>query len=91
MRGIFSYFGRNMLEETYESAIGQHLLDNPDCEKLYNDDMFQMIGRARSSFHLDLAVLESIYILTKKPPLCRRNHSFSLLDTSVNFCIGTQY
>ena len=56
--------------KTSDSAIGQHLLDNPDCEKLYNDDMFRIIGRARSSFHL--AVLESIYIKTKKPPLCRQ-------------------
>ena len=56
--------------KTSDSAIGQHLLDNPDCAKLYNDDMFRIIGRARSSFHL--AVLESIYIKTKKPPLCRQ-------------------
>ena len=53
--------------KTSDSAIGQHLLDNPDCAKLYNDDMFRIIGRARSSFHL--AVLESIYIQMKKPPL----------------------
>ena len=46
--------------KTSDSAIGQHLLDNPDCAKLYNDDMFRIIGRARSSFNL--AVLESIYI-----------------------------
>ena len=50
--------------KTSDSAIGQHLLDNPDWEKLYNDDMFRIIGRGRSSFHL--AVLESIYIKTKK-------------------------
>ena len=56
--------------KTSEFAIGQHLLDNPDCAKLNNDDMFRIIGRARSSFHL--AVLESIYIQTKKPPLYRQ-------------------
>ena len=60
---------RNTVKSS-DSAIGQHLLDNPDCAKLYNDDMFRIIGRARSSFHL--AVLESIYIQTKKPPLCRQ-------------------
>ena len=36
--------------KTSDSAIGQHLLDNPDCVKVDNDDMFQLIGRARSSF-----------------------------------------
>ena len=45
-------------------------LDNDYPENVYNDDMFRIIGRARSSFHL--AVLESIYIQTKKPPLCRQ-------------------
>ena len=64
-----SFRSRNTVK-TSDSAIGQHLLDNPDCAKLYNDDMFRIIGRARSSFHL--AVLESIYIQTKKPPLCRQ-------------------
>ena len=44
--------------KTSDSAIGQRLLDNPDCTKLSNDDISQLIGRAWSSFHL--AVLESI-------------------------------
>ena len=56
--------------KTIDSAIGQHLLDNPDCAKLYYDDIFRIIGRARSSFHL--AVSESIYFQTKKPSLCRQ-------------------
>ena len=60
---------RNIVKNS-DSAIGQHLLDNPDCAKLYNDDMFRIIGRARLPFHL--AVFESIYIQTKKPPLCRQ-------------------
>ena len=56
--------------KTCDSAIGQHLLENPDCAKYYNGDLFRIIGKARSSFHL--AVLESIYISTKKPLLCRQ-------------------
>ena len=56
--------------KTCDSAIGQHLLENPDCAKNYNCDMFRIIGKARSSFHL--AVLESVYISTKKPLLCRQ-------------------
>ena len=51
--------------KTCDSAIGKHLLENPDCAKNYNGDMFRIIGKARSSFHL--AVLESIYISTKQP------------------------
>ena len=48
-----------------ESAIGQHLIANPECAKTYTDDNFRIIGQAKSSFHL--GVLESAYIETKKP------------------------
>ena len=52
------------------SAIGQHLITNPECAKTYTDDNFQIIGQARSSFHLD--VLESVYIKTQNSVLCRQ-------------------
>ena len=53
-----------------ESAIGQHLIANPECAKTYTDDNFRIIGQARSSFHL--SVLESVYIKTQNPALCRQ-------------------
>ena len=53
-----------------DSAIGHHLLENPECAKMYNDDKFRIIGQARSSFHL--GVLESVYIKTQNPVLCRQ-------------------
>ena len=53
-----------------ESAVGQHLIANPDCAKTYTDDNFRIIGQARSSFHL--SVLESVYIKTQSPVLCRQ-------------------
>ena len=34
---------------TCDSAIRQILLENPDCAKNYNGDMFRTIGKARSS------------------------------------------
>ena len=37
-----------------ESAIGQHILANPECAKTYTDDNFRIIGQARSPFHLSL-------------------------------------
>ena len=45
-----------------ESAIGQHLITNPECTKTYTDDNFRIIGQTRSSFHL--GVFESFYIKT---------------------------
>ncbi len=43
----------------HDSAIGQHLLDNPECAKAYSENCFRIIGRARSTFHL--AILESVH------------------------------
>ena len=60
-----------------ESVIGQHLLTNPECAKTYIDDNFRIIGQARSSFHL--SVLESVYIKTQNPVLCKqKDFIFSL-------------
>ena len=60
-----------------ESAIGQHLLTNPECAKTYTDDNFRIIGQARSSFHL--SVLESVYIKTQNLALCKqKDFIFSL-------------
>ena len=53
-----------------ESVIGQHLIANPECAKTYTDDNFWIIGQAGSSFHL--SVLESVYIKTQNPVLCRQ-------------------
>ena len=52
-----------------DSAIG-HLITNPDCAKTYTNDNFRIIGQARSSFHL--GVLESVYIKTQNPVLCKQ-------------------
>ena len=41
-----------------------------ECAKTYTDDNFRIIGQARSSFHL--GVLESVYIKTRNPVLCRQ-------------------
>ena len=52
-----------------DSAIGQHLITNPECAKTYTDDKFRISGQARSSFHL--GGLESVYIKTQSPVLCK--------------------
>ena len=61
-----------------ESAIGQHLLTNPECAKTYTDDRFRIIGQARSSFHL--SVLESVYIKTQNPVLCKQKYFIFSLE-----------
>ena len=42
-----------------DSAIGQHLLENKECAKHFNDAQFSILATARSSFHL--SVLEATY------------------------------
>ena len=63
-----------------DSAIGQHLITNPECAKTYTDDNFRIIGQATSSFHL--SVLKTVYINTQNPVLCKQKSPFSHLDSS---------
>ena len=62
-----------------ESAIGQHLIANPECAKTYTNDNFRITGQARSSFHL--SVLKSVYIKTQNPVLCRQKRVCFLIRT----------
>ena len=55
-------------------AIGQHLLENKECAKHFNDAQFFVLATARSSFHL--SVLEATYINALQPILCRKRNSF---------------
>ena len=55
---------------SYKSAIGQHLIANPEWAKAYTEDNFWITGKSGSSFHL--SVLESVYIKTKNPVLYRQ-------------------
>ena len=50
------------------SAIGLHLMQNPECATQYSNDQFSILAKAKSMFHL--SVLESTYIKIRKPILC---------------------
>ena len=52
------------------TAIGEHLISNPECAKHFHDGQFKVIARGRTPYHL--SVLESIYISTKKPVFCKQ-------------------
>ena len=55
-------------EKIPSSAIGRHLRDNDDCRIHFNNDRFSILGFGRNDFHL--AVLESLFIIEKRPILC---------------------
>ena len=61
-------------------AIGQHLLENEECAKHYNDAQFSISATARSSFHLSL--LEATYINSLQPILCRQKEFVYSLQIS---------
>jgi hypothetical protein len=54
----------------YFTAIGSHLLSNPECAQHYTDERFKILARGRNQFHLK--VLESLFIQTMKPELCKQ-------------------
>ena len=52
------------------SAIGQHLVENPEFGRSFTDDKFSILSRARSDFHL--SILHAVYTLSLKPPMCKQ-------------------
>ena len=74
-----------------DSAIGQHLLENEECAKHYNDAQFSYLATARSSFHL--SVLEATYINSLQPSLCRQKefvYSLQISDCNCNYILFTK-
>ena len=52
------------------SAIGQHLINNSDCAKNYDDSRFSILAFARN--FSQLKTLEAIFITSRKPILCKQ-------------------
>ena len=57
-------------QHSEQSAIAEHLLNNPQCGKEYNREKFSIIGHGRSLFHLQ--ILEALNISTEMPVLCKQ-------------------
>ena len=58
-------------------SIGQHLIASIECTKTYTGYNFWIIGQARLSFHS--SILESVYLKTQNPVLCRQKKFVSSL------------
>ena len=54
----------------HSSAIAEHLFNNPNCGRKYDQNMFNVVSHARSNSHL--SVLEALYIMQQKPDLCKQ-------------------
>ena len=64
-----NYFADH-INNTYRSAIAEHLINNGECASTYSLDLFTILSRSHSDFHHK--VFETIYILTHKPSLCKQ-------------------
>ena len=64
--------------DTYGSAIAKHLINNRGCASTYSEDLFTILSRVHSDFHLKM--LETIYILTHEPSFCKQKKSLSGLN-----------
>ena len=64
-----NYFA-DYINNTYGSAIAEYLINNCDCALSYSADLFTILSRSHSDFHLK--VLETIHILTHKLSLCKQ-------------------
>ena len=54
------------------SAIGQHLINNSECAKNYDDSRFSILAFARN--FSQLKTLEAIFITSRKPILCKQKN-----------------
>ena len=52
------------------SSIADHLLNNPECAKHYEDKKFSILATGQNIYHL--SVLECLCIETLKPKLCKQ-------------------
>jgi hypothetical protein len=52
------------------TAIGQHLINNPSCAQKYSENLFSFVARGRND--LLLKILESLFIQTSQPVLCKQ-------------------
>ena len=72
-----NYFA-DYINNTHGSAIAEHLINNRECASTYSADLFTILSRYHSDFHLK--VLETIYILIHKPSLCKQREYLLGLD-----------
>ena len=69
-------FNDDVKQKGEQSLILEHLLNNPSCAENYPDSRFEILSRARNSYHL--SVLESLFIRTRKWKQCKQRDFYNL-------------
>ena len=60
---------RGQLANTSGSSIAEHMINRRECVADFNDDRFSILSRSHSLFHLK--VLETLYVRSLQPSLCK--------------------
>ena len=71
-----NYFADH-INNTYGSSIAEHLINNRDCASPNNADLFYILSRSHSDFHVKVS--ETIHILIHKPSLCMQGNVYWVL------------
>ena len=58
------------INNTYGSSFAEHLLNNRNCAWSYTADLFTILRKYHSDYHLKM--LETIHILIRKLSLCKQ-------------------
>ena len=69
---------RDKLVNTSGSSIAAHMINDRECMAVFNVDRFRILSRSHSLYHLK--VLETLYIRSLQPSLCKqRDHLLGLI------------
>ena len=71
------------------SAIAEHLLNDSDCAKSYSDCHFSIISKVRNDY--PLSVLESLFIQTFKPNLCKQQYVYKFNFYKLSYLLFVAY
>ena len=61
---------RGQLANTSGSSIAEHMINSRECVADFNADRFSILNRSHSIFHLK--VLETLYVRSLQPSLCKQ-------------------
>ena len=61
---------RRQVANTSGSSIAEHMINSRECVADFNVDRFSILSRSNSLFHLK--VLETLYVRSLQPSLCKQ-------------------
>ena len=66
------FIGKKKLANTSGSSIAEHMINRRECVADFNVNRFSILSRSHSIFHLK--VLETLYVRSLQPSLCKQRN-----------------